>query len=336
MITHVLLGAGAGLVAALLFSVVTTGAGLGVFLLYLAPLPILIVALGWSHWLGLLALAIGGLAASFVIRSSAGTIFAVGVALPAWWLAYLSLLARPVAAGPAAAEAGADWYPPGALLLWIGVAAAAVTLASALAIGGFDYETYHGRQSRMVEAFLRLQAGVGRDGPLPNVAGIPGRTLVASLVAVAPVGLATLMTVIISANLWAAGRIVHASGRLARPWPRLPATRMPIAALGALAGGAALSQLPGFAGIAGMGLVGGMLMTFAIQGLAFVHDVSQGRSSRTATLIFTYLLTLLFAQALVPLLALVGMADTASSLRQRLIARTGRGPPGPSGPSPHR
>ncbi len=49
----VLVGLGAGAAAALLFASVTSGALVSIFLFYLAPLPILIAALGWSHWSGL-------------------------------------------------------------------------------------------------------------------------------------------------------------------------------------------------------------------------------------------------------------------------------------------
>src|SRR6202521_312972 len=51
----VLIGLGAGAAAALLFASVASGVILSVFLFYLAPLPILIAALGWSHWAGLVA-----------------------------------------------------------------------------------------------------------------------------------------------------------------------------------------------------------------------------------------------------------------------------------------
>ena len=53
----VLIGIGAGAAAALLFGSVTSGNGFSVILFYLASLPIMIVALGWSHWAGLTAAA---------------------------------------------------------------------------------------------------------------------------------------------------------------------------------------------------------------------------------------------------------------------------------------
>ena len=50
-----LIGMSAGAAAALLFASVASGSPLSVLLFYLAPLPILIAALGWSHWAALIA-----------------------------------------------------------------------------------------------------------------------------------------------------------------------------------------------------------------------------------------------------------------------------------------
>ncbi len=50
-----LIGIGAGAAAALLFASVTSGVWLSIPLFYLAPLPIMIAGLGWSHWAALIA-----------------------------------------------------------------------------------------------------------------------------------------------------------------------------------------------------------------------------------------------------------------------------------------
>ena len=67
MMQLVLIGIGAGAATALLFASVASGSLLSVLLFYLAPLPILIAALGWSHWAALIAavFASAGLAAVF-------------------------------------------------------------------------------------------------------------------------------------------------------------------------------------------------------------------------------------------------------------------------------
>ncbi len=55
MVQVVLIGVGAGAATALLFASVASGSALSVPLFYLAPLPILIAAMGWSHWAALIA-----------------------------------------------------------------------------------------------------------------------------------------------------------------------------------------------------------------------------------------------------------------------------------------
>src|SRR5882672_9662405 len=103
-----LIGFGAGAASALLFASVLSGSFLSVVLFYLAPLPVLIAAIGWSHWAGLAA----ALAAALGLALAFGTFFfpafLISVGLPAWWLGYLVLLApcrirrrsRMVPAGP--------------------------------------------------------------------------------------------------------------------------------------------------------------------------------------------------------------------------------------------
>ncbi len=94
MTNNLVIGIGAGLVSALLFGVLLKGTGLAVTLYLLAPLPILIVGLGWSHRAALAAAATGSLVLMGVIQPFMGLAFAAYIAIPAWWLAYLALLGR--------------------------------------------------------------------------------------------------------------------------------------------------------------------------------------------------------------------------------------------------
>src|SRR5687768_790078 len=94
-----IVGIGAGLVSALLFTVVITGSPLALLLSYVAPLPVFIAALGWNHRAGLVAAVSGTAAVALVLKFALGMAFAVGAALPAWWIAYLALLARDDGAG---------------------------------------------------------------------------------------------------------------------------------------------------------------------------------------------------------------------------------------------
>ena len=111
MMNLVLIGIGAGAAAALLFASVTSGALLSIPLFYLAPLPIMIAGLGWSHWAALIAAGIGSISLGLAL----GTVFFFGfladAGIPAWWLGYLAMLARPLAASGNGHAAAARMVP---------------------------------------------------------------------------------------------------------------------------------------------------------------------------------------------------------------------------------
>jgi hypothetical protein len=68
MMQVVLIGISAGAATALLFASVASGSLLSVPLFYLAPLPILIAAMGWSHWAALIAAVVASAASRRVRR----------------------------------------------------------------------------------------------------------------------------------------------------------------------------------------------------------------------------------------------------------------------------
>lgn len=318
------LGLGAGFVSALLFAAVVTGSPAGMILSYVAPLPILIVALGWHHLLGLLAAAAGAFALSIALRSSAGLAFALGPALPAWGLAYLALLGRATAdqsgrpgssaAGPVAVE----WFPIGRLLLWIGVAGSFIALAASIGLGAGDYDQFESTLRRVTETVLRIGSQPPPVTTPPGRGFLPSASVVSLLVFAAPAIAASVFSLTLALNVWAAGKVVSLSGRLPRSWPAIPDTRMHLAALGGLAAGLLLTLGPGFVSVAGRALVGGIGMMFALQGLALLHVATRGRAGRGATLTLAYILAVFFGGTFLPLLAIAGMIDTATRFRQRL------------------
>ncbi|HEX2556191.1 MAG TPA: DUF2232 domain-containing protein [Microvirga sp.] len=309
------IGIGAGLVSALLFGVVITGSPLAMLLSYLAPLPILIAALGWRHRAGLVATLAGGIATALAFRPEAGLAFAFGSGLPGWWIAYLALLGRP-------REDGAmEWYPLGRLLLWIAVLAAFVTVAGVMALGDGDYEGYRTGLRRALETVL----------PATNPEQAPARgALLEALVTAVPVVAAAVFVLVFVLNLWIAARTVRISERLPRPWPAIAATVMPRQALLIFAGAAGLCFLPGFVGTAGLSVVGALVIAFALQGLGLLHEATRGRNGRVGILTVTYILIAFVGHTVLPLFALVGMADSALPLR----ARFRPGSAGPGSPSP--
>ena len=127
---------------------------------------------------------------------------------------------------------------------------------------------------------------------------------------------ATGLALLLAFYLWAAARIVRASGRLLRPWPDIPATAMPRSVLGLLGGAMLLSLAPGYAGVLGTALIGSLCAAFALQGLAAFHDRSRGRPGRGALLFGLYLILFVTQGIALVALTLFGLADTALNRRR--------------------
>src|SRR3954449_6121586 len=148
-----LIGIGAGAASALLFASVASGSILSIFLFYVAPLPILIAALGWSHW----AAAIAALGAATTLATVFGGVFFLafmaGTGLPAWWLGYLAMLARPA---PAGGIATLDWYPPGRLVLWC-AGFAALVIGIGILNFGTDFDSFRAGLREALERIILIK-----------------------------------------------------------------------------------------------------------------------------------------------------------------------------------
>lgn len=302
-------GIGAGLVSALLFAVVITGSPLAMLLSYLAPLPVIIAALGWRHVSGLIAALAGALAIAVAMRLPAGLAYALGIALPAWGLAYLALLGR------ADERGNVEWYPLGRLLLWIVGASALIVLGGAITIAG-DHETYRAAMQRSLEAILSGQIPGLSPPRLP--AGITAADLAATLAIWAPFIAGASFVPMLTLNLWGAAKAVHASGRLPRPWPYLPALNLPREALFVTLAATVMSYGPGFVGFFGMAILGAMTSAFMINGLAATHELSLGKPWRVGMLAGIYVSLFIAVIWIAPLLAILGFVDCGFRLRERV------------------
>ncbi len=342
MAQHIGIGIGAGLVSALLFGVLLKATPLAILLYLAAPLPILIVGLGWSHKAALAAAAAGSLALVLVIAPFMGLAFAAYIALPAWWLAYLTLLGRET-------RAGLEWYPTGRLLGWIAATAAlafiAIAVLSSPNHAAFDAQL-RGLAQTLVQTRLpatrpsaepprtgtpRADApstgseAAGRDGttapgPAPQADADPAdvtRAEVADALArVVPAFAANGLALLLAFYLWASARIVKISGRLPRPWPDIPSTAMPRSTLVAVAAAVAMCFAPGYVGVFGVALLGAFSAAFALQGLAAFHDRSRGRPGRGLMLFGMYLILFVTQGIALVALTLFGLADTALDRRR--------------------
>jgi len=318
MIQIAIIGIGAGAAAALLFASVTSGSWLSIPLFYLAPLPIMIAGLGWSHWAAMTAALAGALGLGAVFGTVFLLAFSAGAGFPAWWLGYLAMLARPVAAtnGSGQNASSFEWYPPGRLVVW---AAALGILVVIVAIPNFgiDAESFRAGLRDALNAILRVNS-------TPARAGSNTERLIEILVNAIPPAAAVLATITNLLNLWLAARVVKFSGRLARPWPQLSSMSFPPLVAAALFVAIVLSFLDGMLGIVGGIVAASLLLAYGVLGFAVLHAITQGMSARPFVLSVTYAGVILLGWPMLAL-CLLGLVDTAIGLRGRVSAK--RGPP---------
>jgi hypothetical protein len=308
-----LIGAVAGLAASLLFASLASASLVSIVLFYLAPLPIMIAGLGWSHFAALIAAAVGGSALLVVFGTPFSAAFLMGIGLPAWWLAYLALLARPAPT----ADAGLEWYPIGRLVLWAALLGA-LAVAAVIPILGTDAEAFRAglrevfRQRLYSDAALDSKFGTSDQGRLLDV-----------LVAITPPAAAVVALVTNLLNLWLAARIVGISGRLKRPWPDLSSVELPRLLPLLLLGAALLCVFgPDLIGIVSGVLAASLLMAYALVGLAVLHATTRGINGRSFVLGGIYAAVAVFGWPML-LLSLLGLVDVPLGLRRRIAARSG-------------
>lgn len=318
MIASLLIAFAAGAASALMFASIISGALISLLLFYLAPLPLMVAAIGW----GPLSAAIGGIAAGTSLGLLFGmpylAAFVVTVALPAWWLGHLALLGRPVridapvVTGVATAPV-TEWYPIGRLLLWTAGFAAFTTMAALLTLGT-DGDTIVASLTRALTRILGSRGSSAGDS----------EQIINALVAIAPAAAAIVAIMTLTLNLWLAGRIIVTSGRLHRPWPDLKSAALPPMTLVALCLAIALSFMGGLIGIFAQIVCAALMMVYALTGFAALHTLTLGMKSRVVVLSLTYAMVLVLGWPILTMVGL-GLADAFFGFRQRFLAR--RPPP---------
>jgi hypothetical protein len=321
MIQFVVIGISAGAAAALLFASVTSGTLLSVPLFYLAPLPIMIAGLGWSHWAALTAATAGAIALGLVFGTMFLFAFLTGAGVPAWWLSYLGMLARPV--GDNGKNQTLEWYPTGRLVSWAAILAALVVII-AIPNFGTDAESFRVGLRDALRTLLRVESGTATDAPL----NLPGASkidrLISFLVNVIPPAAAVLATITNLLNLWLAARVVRFSGRLSRPWPHLAAMSFSPLLTAALGLAITLSFVDGMLGIVAGIVSASLLIAYGVLGFAVLHAITQNMGSRGFVLGLAYAAVIVLGWPIFAL-CLLGVVDTAIDLRGRIARK--RGPP---------
>ena len=252
---------------------ITTGNVLALLLYFIAPLPVLLAALGWNHRAGIVAAIAGALAVAVVFGPLAGVVFATSVALPAWWYAYLLLLARTTDDGVV------EWYPLGKAPALDGRHLGRLTMLGALMLGS-SYKAFVRSFERAVSIIEQINPNTFQ-GVSPEAKDAVDRRMAQLFAVVAPpisAAVERAASPSCSPTSPAAScsppAVCRARGRTAR-------CVLPGVALGALLATAAASAvLRGFPGLFALSFAAALAMAFCLQGLAVIHVLTRGVSGR--------------------------------------------------------
>ena len=230
--------------------------------------------------------------------------------LPVALAAHLAYLSRPDPQDPNLRE----WYPAGRLLRGLSLYGGALPVLVLPLIGG----SYEVLRAPMGEFFRRLstrapRARLASRSPTRRSRRWPSSSSPSCRARWRPTGSA-----IFALNLYLAGRIARASGRLGRDWPDLPALAYPpgfplLVALALVA-----SFVPGTIGVAGTSFSGALLLAYLLAGLALMHFIARGRAPWI--LWFVYAALVLFEPYTAVVLMLGGLLEPALKLRRRFGA----------------
>jgi hypothetical protein len=307
MIAIVLIAMAAGSASVLMFASIVSGSLISLLLLYLAPLPLMVAALGW----GPLCATVGGIVAATGLGLIFGLpyclAFTLAIALPAWRLGHLALLRRPLAASaPSAINAGGvEWYPTGRVLLWIVAFAAVITTAALLTLGS-DGPT-------IIDTIRSALISILKSADIT-----PTDANIHALAAIAPTAAAIVIMMTLTLNLWLAAKITATSGRLSRPWPDLKSIDLPPMTLAAIFVAVAFCFTGGLPAILAQIVTAALMMAYAFTGLAVLHTLTLSLKSRALWLGCTYAIMIVFSWAVLAMVVL-GLADAVFGLRQRYL-----------------
>jgi len=305
-----LIAFGAGAASALLVATVATGSALALPLFYLAPLPVLIVGLGWSQLAALVAASTASVAIGLFFGLELLLAYVAGVGLPAYVLAYLALMAR-----QERPDGPLEWFPVGRILIAAAILGCLAVAALIPLVAG-NVEDYQAALRSLFQAMLAER---------PDADSADMERLIDLLVAVMPPAAAVVTMLTQIANLWLAAHVARLSGRLMRPWPDLAAITVPRASVVLLVGvfiGASLAG--GFVGLLCELLGATLVMAFAFLGLATIHWITRGAAGRTLVIATVWIAALALGWPFAAL-ALLGIADLLFGIRTR-FPRRGRPP----------
>jgi hypothetical protein len=305
---RLLIALGAGLISAVVFASATTGPLLMRMVLFLlTALPLFLAGLG----LGPRAAAVAGFSGALLVLVAGSPlgalVFAASQAIPATILVYLVMLNR------VADDGRTEWYPVGRIVIAAALIAGSFATLTLFLLGG-DIETLRSALRGMLQTFVDNELPKMPDAPTLGPADIDEATGIALALLPAASAISTMGSLLF--NLWLAGRITMASGRLQRPWPDLAAMVYPPTAPLMLAAATAAGFLAGLPGMIAAGFAGPLLFAYVLLGLAVVHYTTRGRSWRPFALWGLYASLFIMNTIASLAIALLGLAEAIWPMRK--------------------
>ncbi len=273
MLYQLAIALGSGLASAVLFLVPAKGSMAALFFGVLAPLPLMIAALGFGPRSAGLAALTGTVTIAAVLHPYLAGAFAFSVVVPAILLGWQTLRRNTL---------HGRWTSPAALLIWIVVLTIAMDYAG-IAVMAVRYQSFDVAVSEFAARLAPMVAGVLGSSDTSSVSPLEfARVMV---LAMAPIA-AAWGVVALTLNLWLAARIAQISGRLTRPWQSLPENlKLPREALFFFIGALGLTLgLSDFPRILASTMAAALGMAFALYGLAVVHRRTRKTGARAGLL----------------------------------------------------
>ncbi len=309
-----LIALGAGFVSAIVFASATTGPLLvRIPLFLLTPLALFLAGLG----AGTMPAAVAGIAGTALIFAAGGgasaLIFAASQALPVVVLVHLASLNRQTAGE-------AEWYPIGRIVIAAALMAAAFSMLTLFLLGGNE-ETIRTTLRTMLESFVQNELA-----NLPEASALGSKEineLTSVMLALLPAASAISAMGSLLFNMWLAGRITLASGRLQRPWPDLAAMYYPPGTPLMLAAATAAAFLSGFAGFIATAFAGPLFVAYVLMGLAIIHFITRGRPWRPFALWAIYAALFIINTVASLAVAVLGLTESVWPLRRMIQPPSG-------------
>ncbi len=302
---------GGGAAAAILYLATFLGSPVGMFLAYLALLPLFAAGFSFGAVAGLVAAATATILVGLASSPLFGVVFALVYAVPAAGLIRQALLRQ-------GDDDETAWYPPGHLLAWLVIYGCGLFAVLALAGGESEIAAISGDIEQAVADMLPPGAMAN-----PKVA-----ELTQAVTGYFPAILLFSWSIMVIANAAIAEALLAKAGRAIRPKPRYSAVELPHWYAGATAAIAALALIApwldlGAPTFAARNAALAMLVPFFLVGLAVIHVWSRRRPARMAILTGCYFVLLLFGWPAL-LVAGLGFMEQWLLIRRRGAGGTGQ------------